>query len=152
MSTVKTTNIQHGSAASPAIVLSADGSATAELSSINSGPLAGFRNAIINGNFDIWQRGTSFSATDSETYICDRWLYYKDVGGTLDITRESFTLGQTDVPGEPTYFLRFDQSVGGSGGTRNDLIQRIEGVRTFAGQEVTLSFYAKSTSPLLYPR
>jgi hypothetical protein len=53
MSTVKATNFQHASAANPAIVLAADGSATANVSAINNGPLAGMRNAIINGNFDM---------------------------------------------------------------------------------------------------
>lgn len=38
-----------------------------EITSINSGPLAGFRNAIINGNFDIWQRGDTFNAIASGT-------------------------------------------------------------------------------------
>jgi hypothetical protein len=44
MSTVKATNFQHASATNPAIVLAADGSATANVSSINNGPLAGMRN------------------------------------------------------------------------------------------------------------
>jgi hypothetical protein len=41
------------------------------VASINAGPLAGMRNAIINGNFDIWQRGTSF--TGSGYGSADRW-------------------------------------------------------------------------------
>jgi hypothetical protein len=139
MSTVRATNFQHASAAAPAIVLAADGSATANVSSINNGPLAGMRNAIINGNFDIWQRGTSF--TDSG-YGVDRWGHGR-IGTTHTVTRQSFTLGQTAVPNEPTYFCRTAvTSVAGAGNT-SQLWQRVEDVRTFAGQQVTVSFWAK---------
>jgi hypothetical protein len=40
---------------------------------VTSNPLS-FRNRIINGNFDIWQRGTSFSSIAAYTYTADRWL------------------------------------------------------------------------------
>jgi hypothetical protein len=117
--------------------------------SINGGPLAGFRNAIINGNFDIWQRGTSFASPASLSYTADRWrIGFSGTGATRTISRQAFTLGQTDVPSEPTYFLRFNQSVAGSGGALNELTQKIEGARTFAGQQVTVSFYAKAASSL----
>jgi hypothetical protein len=113
----------------------------------DSGPLSGFRNAIINGNFDIWQRGTSFSNPTAGAYTADRWvLNYNGSGATRTISRQLFTLGQTDVPGEPQYFLRYAQTAAGSGGTFNVLTQRIEGVRTFAGQTITISFYAKATT------
>ncbi len=29
--------------------------------SLNGGPLAGFRNLLINGDFRVWQRGVAFS-------------------------------------------------------------------------------------------
>jgi hypothetical protein len=121
-------------------------------SGLNGGPLAGARNRIINGNFDFWQRGTSFSVTGTNTYTADRWLVFFDgTGATRTISQQSFTLGQTDVPNEPKYFLRFDQSVAGSGSTLNSLDQRIEDVRTFAGQQVTLSFWAKAAASATMP-
>jgi hypothetical protein len=116
------------------------GITTINTTSINGGPLAGFRNAIINGNFDIWQRGTSFTLLD---YGADRWIHAR-VGTTQTATRQSFTVGQTDVPGEPTYYCQtVVSSVAGAGNFCN-LIQRIEDVRTFAGQQVTISFWAKA--------
>lgn len=122
------------------------------VASINSGPLAGFRNAVINGNFNVWQRGTSFSSPAAGAYGSDRWLINFDgSGATRTISRQAFTLGQTAVPGEPSYFYRFGQSVAGSGGASNFISQRIEDVRTFAGRQVTLSFYAKAAASLTMP-
>ena len=108
--------------------------------SLNGGPLAGFRNRIINGNFDFWQRGTSFTASD---YGADRWIHAR-FGTTHTVTRQAFTLGQTAVPGEPTYFCRTVVSSVAGAGNYAVLVQRIEDVRTFAGQQVTLSFWAKA--------
>ena len=139
MSTLKATNLQSPSAVNPAIVLAADGSATAQLSSINSGPLAGFRNAIINGNFDIWQRGTIFTGSE---YGADRWVSGR-TGTTHTATRQPFTLGQTDVPNNPTYYIRTVVSSVAGASNNSYLTQLIEGVRTFSGQQVTVSFWAK---------
>jgi len=107
--------------------------------SLNGGPLAGFRNRIINGNFDFWQRGTSFTGNE---YGADRWIHGRG-GTTHTATRQPFTLGQTDVPGEPTYFCSTVVSSVAGAGNFAALAQRIEDVRTFAGQQVTVSFWAK---------
>jgi hypothetical protein len=111
------------------------------VASINAGPLAGMRNAVINGNFDIWQRGTSQTA---EGYgSADRWQNSR-LGSTCTMSRQAFTLGQTDVPGEPTYFCRMAVTSVADAGNFASLIQTIEGVRTFANQQVTVSFWAKA--------
>jgi hypothetical protein len=111
------------------------------ITSINNGPLAGMRNAIINGNFDIWQRGTSQTAAgygSADRYASNR------VGTTCTMSRQAFTVGQTDVPGEPTYFCRMAVTSVAGAGNLSLLEQKIEGVRTFAGQQVTVSFWAKA--------
>jgi hypothetical protein len=120
--------------------VTADGTALGSVASINNGPLAGMRNAIINGNFDIWQRGTSFTANG---YGVDRWFNAIN-GSTCTMSRQSFTLGQTGVLGEPTYFCRM--AVTSVAGTNNFVFleQKVEGVRTFANQQVTVSFWAKA--------
>ena len=110
-------------------------------SSINGGPLAGLRNRIINGNFDIWQEGPG-PFTGSQ-YGADQWIHGR-VGTTHSVTRESFTLGQTAVPGEPEFFCRTVVTSVAGAGNYAALFQRIENVRTFAGQQVTVSFWAKA--------
>jgi hypothetical protein len=121
--------------------------------SFDGGPLSGFRNRIINGGFDVWQRGTSFTNPAGGAYTTDRWTpVYDGSGATRTISRQLFTLGQTDVPGEPQYFLRYAQTAAGSGGTFNVFLQRIEGVHTFAGQTITVSFYARATASITLPK
>jgi hypothetical protein len=65
MSTLKTTNLQNPSAGSPALVLNTDGTCSQ----------LGFRNAIINGNPIINQRGyvSGTSTTGANQYTLDRW-------------------------------------------------------------------------------
>lgn len=101
------------------------------------------KNVIINGNFDIWQRATS--QTSNGYGSDDRWANGGS-GSTKTHSRQSFTLGQTDVPGNPKYFSR--TVVSSVAGASNYVVkyQNIEGVNTFAGETVTLSFYAKADS------
>ncbi|ABE64060.1 hypothetical protein Nham_3328 [Nitrobacter hamburgensis X14] len=108
---------------------------------IDAGILSGFRNKIINGNFDVWQRGTTQTSLGYGSD--DRWL--NDVfESTQSHSQQNFTLGQTDVPGNPKYFSR---TVVTSGVTSTCAVvkkQRIEDVRTLSGRVATLTFYAKA--------
>jgi hypothetical protein len=61
------------------------------------------RNKIINGNFDIWQRGTNQTANGYGS--ADRWAC-TSIGTTKSISRQGFAPGQTEVPGNPKYFMR----------------------------------------------
>ena len=109
----------------------------------------GIRNRIINGNFDIWQRGTSFIDIPNLVYTVDRWIYQgtpRANGGQIDISRQEFTLGQTEVPDNPQYFVRVEQSVAATGSTNSSFRQRIEYVESLAGQQVTVSFYVKANA------
>lgn len=101
-------------------------------------------NHVINGDFSIWQRGTS-AAVASGSFDADRMLkLYDGTGGTISITRQEFTINQTDVPGKPRYYRRFAQTVATTGQTYCDfLVQRIEGLRKFSGETVTVTFWAK---------
>jgi len=106
-----------------------------------------FRNKLINGGLDIWQRGTSLAiATAGNAYLSDRWN--NSIVGTSSSTtysRQSFTPGQTDVSGNPKYYMRHAITSGGdSTNGRNAVIQFIEGVETFAGETCVVSFYAKA--------
>jgi len=109
-------------------------------------PFVAGKNKIINGDFSVWQRGTSFTGF-SFGYTADRYNINRDgSGATVTVSQQAFTAGTAPVAGyEGTYFYRFAQSVAGSGGTYNlPIAQRIEDCRVFAGQTVTVSFWAKA--------
>lgn len=103
----------------------------------------GRKNYIINGNFDVWQRGTSLSSQTSAKYLADRWKNVGGSGGTYSVSRQNFTVGQTDVPNNPYYYLDYSTSVAG---TNSRIEQAVEDVRNLAGETVTLSFWAKYTT------
>ncbi len=101
------------------------------------------KNKIINGNFGIWQRGTSIALGGSNTYTADRWGGLTPFGDSVTASQQSFTVGAAPVSGyESQYFLRLTRASGTGG---YFFSQRIEDVRTFAGQTVTLSFWAKAS-------
>ena len=100
-----------------------------------------FRNKLINGNFDIWQRGTS--QTSSGYGSSDRWRCL-NVGSTKTASRQAFDLGQTDVPNNPKYFMRHVVTSVAGVGNSVYMDQKIEGVETLSGKTATLSFWAKA--------
>lgn len=102
----------------------------------------GRRNLIINGGFDVWQRSTS----GTSGYVADRWTTGNVNGTTTAISQQSFTIGQTNVPGEPQYYHRTVVTSASASNSLSIFEQRVEDVRTGAGQEVTISFYAKADS------
>jgi hypothetical protein len=115
---------------------------------LESAQYAAGKNKIINGDFGVWQRGTSFSNPATSAYTADRYiLSYNGTGATRTISQQTFTPGTAPVAGyEGKFFLRYAQSVAGSGGTFQSISQFIEDVRTFAGQTVTLSYWAKASA------
>ena len=104
------------------------------------------KNAIINGDFEVWQRGTSFTPANA-AFTADRWSNVFDgSGATRTVSRQTFTAGNTITGYEFPYFFRFAQSVAGTGGSYNLFQNRMEDVRTFAGQTVTISFWGKAAA------
>jgi len=97
---------------------------------------------IIDGDFNYWV-SASYAGLDyggptmyDKTHVLD----------THTISRQSFTIGQTDVPGELRYFCRNVVVSGGQLGSFSTFKSRIEDVRTLSGKTATLSFYAKADS------
>ena len=119
-----------------------------------------FRNQLINGQFDVWQRGLSFAFGGTYfdnslfftpgfgDYTADRWVMggEPDGGATVaSVTRvTSSPLGDTfdGFTHIPKYYADIENRVAGGGGSESAVFgQRIEGVQTFAGETVTVSFW-----------
>ena len=116
------------------------------------------RQAIINGNFDVWQRATTNTYSGGTAFgpslFADRWNVYHDNGAsgtipTIVTSRQTLTAG--DIPNS-YYFYRCNVNGAGSGmGTAQQGLmayQKIEyGTRFLCGasKQVTVSFYARTS-------
>lgn len=100
----------------------------------------GFRNILINGDFRVAQRGTSFvsGANNDDTYNLDRWTVLSDGNDIVDITQA------TDVPTGGLYSIGLDvETVNKKFG----IIQFVEqqNIAGVQNQTVQLSFKARAT-------
>jgi hypothetical protein len=120
--------------------------ATASTSATSLGYTAG-KNKLINGDFSINQRSFTTTST-SGTYGFDRWVMQKGgTDGTCTYTPQTFTAGTAPVAGyEATNFARLVTAAGTATNVFAFLGQRIEDVRTYANQTITVSFWAKAAS------
>jgi len=101
------------------------------------------RNRILNGRFQIWQRGVAWTTPASGTYLADKWRV--DYTGT---SAGTFTIGQALVHTQPAGLSAAigDQGVfswnqtGTPNLTSSILSTRVEGAYVLSGQTCTVSF------------
>ena len=115
------------------------GTSGLSLDGVVDSPYAGMTNRIINGGFQLAQRGTSFTSGDNndDTYNLDRWYVLSDGNDIVDITQT------TTVPTNAA-----KNSIGldvETVNTKFGIAQIIENVNCVdaIGGAVTLSFQAK---------
>jgi hypothetical protein len=102
-----------------------------------------FRNAIINGGFDIWQRGTTFNPVASMDFSTDRWrAIVTKTNGVLRIDQS------VDIPNlNFTYSLKFQNITSqATAVTEYCIRQYIEfiNVKNLINSPITISFWYKS--------
>ena len=152
MSEIKVNSIKGVGATAAAITVNnSEGTATANLTALNSGQFAN-RNVIINGEFQINQRGDKTGVTSS-TYTLDRWYFDDSNAGTYSISKSS------DTPDGFADSCKIDCTSTDSQGVGDFVLiqQKLEGfnVQRFAkgtssAKEFALSFYVKTTKTGVY--
>ena len=131
-------------------------SKAAELAAlIGSGQAQGNRNFVTNGNFQIWQRGTTADTATTGDYMCDRFLVgFSGLDGNVDWDQE------TSTPDGHNYALKVSTDASESSLDAGDFLrveQRFEGQNlqllqkgTSSAKSVTLSFWVKSSVASTY--
>lgn len=94
-------------------------------------------NQLDNGGFDLWERGSSFTATGG---TANRWKLTLGTGEAVTVTQRVWAETR---PHAGKYYMRFARGTAGS--TPSTMSQFIDDVRSFAGQTVTLSWEMRDT-------
>jgi hypothetical protein len=114
---------------------------------LESAQYAAGKNKIINGDFGINQRNFT-STTLVSTFLFDR--FFTTLGGTsgtVTYTPQVFTPGTAPVTGyEGSNFLQMVTASYSNNDSWAGVSNKIESVRTLAGQTVTVSFWAKAAT------
>jgi hypothetical protein len=131
-------------------IVDAAGGNTATVNGIS--PLANSarfaRNLIINGDFQVAQRGTShaYSNNGSGYHTLDRWYSANFSSGTLTLSQQTTALGTVDS----TNYLRAvtASTVGASATVYSS--QKIENIKQFHNKSITVSFMVKASAALTF--
>ena len=106
------------------------------------------RNAVLNSNFSVAQRGTSValaaSTSIANSYTLDRWQMPTNANQACTVSQQS-TNDTTNLP-NIQYCGRFQRNSGQTGTGNLNPSQTLETINSvqFAGKAVTLSFYARA--------
>ena len=105
---------------------------------------AAFKNSVINGDFAVGQRGTSFTSVtpfvnNDDAYTLDRWYILSDGNDTIDVTQAA------DAPTNQLYSIGLDVETVNKKFGIAQIIEQVNCVGLI-GQNVSLSFKARVTS------
>jgi hypothetical protein len=107
-------------------------------------------NTIINGDFEVWQRGTSFAAIATSAYSADRFVYHKS-GTMVHTVSRSTTVPTVAQSGHGSYYsIKVDCTTADAALGVSDytfLRYNMEGVdfHPHQGSYGTLSFWVRAT-------
>ena len=107
-------------------------------------PQNALANPVINGGFDIWQRGTSIASIANVNYTADRHQFFRGAYA-LGATISRQTTGDTTNLPNIQYCARVQRDSGNTSTQSMNFSSSIETANAlpFAGKTVTLSFYAR---------
>ncbi|RTL14554.1 MAG: hypothetical protein EKK56_00935 [Flavobacteriaceae bacterium] len=115
-------------------------------------------NFVRNGQFLVWDHepvtytgGTTIVTTyvnvNELEQVCDEWFFQKSVTGTTvdSFSRQAFNAGQTDVPGNPRYFMRYQCTSNSGGETKRQLVQKFhKNAQFLQGASIAFTIAAKA--------
>jgi hypothetical protein len=104
-------------------------------------PCVAGKNLLINGGFDIWQRGTTFNNAQTLDYTTDRWFAFNDSVNAMNVTQQSIASSGLGV----RYAMRVERS---SGTARWTIINMAEGALSLIGKTITFSGYVRKGAGL----
>jgi hypothetical protein len=102
------------------------------------------KNAIINGDFKVSQRGTTFTsattpANSDDTYLLDRWVLLSDGNDIVDVSQET-----SATITDPSHNIKLDVETANKKFGIITILEQKDS-RRFINQAVSLSFKAKIT-------
>lgn len=119
-------------------------------------------NVVRNAQFSRWKESSHtdmgepivpgyspvFTSLGTDEKICDDWYFSRNnTNSTVEISQGTFTIGQTDVPFNPIYYLHYNCSNTGAGGeTFKRIHQRYHSVYTFSDSTISFGFWARSAT------
>ena len=122
---------------------------------VEGGKPTGIQNPIINGNMEVWQRGTTFAAAANNQFGADRFAVERagEMVFTINRSTDVPTVAQAGVLFNYSFEIDITTADASVTADQYTLIRhRIEGYnwRHFAQRQITISFWVRSTKTGTY--